>query len=365
MENSWVDPEPVPCEDAADSQGEKARAAHIIVNPAAGQDEPFLKTLNTTFKEAGWEYEVLVTQKAGDARQFAVEAVQKGAALVATYGGDGTVIEAASGLVGTSVPLGILPGGTGNMMSKALGIPQTFAEACALLVSDEKSCRAVHMGDIRTGTEAKDLSGSPATRQDRGPAAEQAQDQPEAAVDQPGSEFSFFQLIGVGLEAKMVEGADRDAKDRMGILAYGMAALQALAQPVISRYRLELDGDLVETEGVTCMVAIVENLGISGLAEALSCENHPDELDVMVLNKINLQSFVELLGTMRGKQPTIETIEHWHARRVKITAEPPQVAQADGELLGNTPIEVEMVPEPVLIIVPKDAPATTEAQADE
>jgi len=85
----------------------------------------------------------------------------------------------------------------------------------------------------------------------------------------------------------------------------------------------------------------------------------------MVLNKINLQSFVELLGTMRGKQPTIETIEHWHARRVKITAEPPQVAQADGELLGNTPIEVEMVPEPVLIIVPKDAPATTEAQADE
>jgi len=256
MEKNRVDHEPNPCEAAA-SQSDKAPAAHIIVNPAAGQDEPFLKTLNTTFKEAGWEYEVLVTQKAGDARQFAMQAVEKGAALVATYGGDGTVIEAASGLVGTSVPLGILPGGTGNMMSKALGIPQTFAEACALLVSDEKSCRAVHMGDIRAGTEAKDLSGSPATRQDRGPAAEQAQDQPEAAVDQPGSEFSFFQLIGVGLEAKMVEGADRDAKDRMGILAYGMAALQALAQPVISRYRLELDGDLVETEGVTCMVAIV------------------------------------------------------------------------------------------------------------
>jgi len=348
MENLRVDQPASPCAAAAPSKGKKAPVAHIIVNPAAGQDEPFLKTLNTIFKEAGWDYEVRVTQKAGDARQFAEEAVEKGATLVATYGGDGTVIEAASGLVGTNVPLGILPGGTGNMMSKALGIPQDFAEACALLVSDKKSCPPVRMGEIWAG---------PNVRSAADPAAEKRLPGREAAHtgDLPEPAFAFFQLIGVGLEAQMVEGADREAKDRLGILAYGIAALQALAQPQVSRYRLELDGKVVETEGVTCMVAIVENLGISGLAEALGSPNHPDDLDVMVLKKVDLQAFVELLATVRGRKPSIGAIEHWHAKRVRVDAKPPQVAQADGEVLGDTPVEVEIVPEPVMIIVPKDS----------
>jgi YegS/Rv2252/BmrU family lipid kinase len=312
-----------------------APVAYVIVNPAAGKDEPFLKVMNTIFNDAGWDYELKVTRKAGDARRFAAQAAENGADLVATYGGDGTVTEAASGLVGTQVPLGILPGGTSNMFSKALGIPQTFAEACSLLVSQAKACRPVHMGSIWAGPPHKAAAETP---------------------DVPVPAFAFLQLVGVGMEARMVEGADREAKDRLGILAYGVSALQALTQPKVSRYRLELDGVVVETKGVTCLVALVGNLGISGLAEALDTANHPDDLAVVVLKKVDREAFIDLLATIGGLQASMGTIKHWHAKRVRVEANPPQVAQADGEVLGDTPVDVEIVPEPVYVIVPGVTP---------
>ena len=261
---------------------------HVIVNPAAGQDEPFLKGMNAIFKDAGIDYDLSLTKTAGDAHRLAKEAVEAGADIVAAYGGDGTVIEVASGLIGSNVPLAILPGGTANMMSKAYGIPQDTHQAIALIAADQERRRE---GDNQT------------TRH-------------RVNIGQIGDRY-FFQLVGIGLEAKLVEGADRSSKDRLGMLAYGMAALQAISNPEVSTYRLEFDSQNFEVTGVTCLISIVENLNIPPLTRALGSADHSDEMDIIVLQKADLGSFVSLLATVAGAEPNANVMHHWHGSRVE------------------------------------------------
>ena len=92
-----------------------------------------LNVLNTVFREAGIDWDVFITKDAGDAERLAREAAEAGVDAVVVYGGDGTVTEAAAGLVGTEVPLAILPGGTANAIALALGIPTDLEAAAALL----------------------------------------------------------------------------------------------------------------------------------------------------------------------------------------------------------------------------------------
>jgi len=83
-------------------------------------------------KEAGITWEASVTHKPGDATLFAQAAVKEGVDALAVYGGDGTLMEAISGLMGSEVPLIILPGGSANVMANELRIPSDLKEACML-----------------------------------------------------------------------------------------------------------------------------------------------------------------------------------------------------------------------------------------
>src|SRR5690349_232798 len=166
------------------------RQIHVIINPAAGQDEPILNVLNSVLRPAEIKWDVFITNEAGDARKYAQQAVAAGVDAVAVYGGDGTVTEAASGLIGSNMPLVILPGGTGNVMSVELGIPAKLGDAIALLCDATQGSRLVDMGMVG---------------------------------DRP-----FFGHVAIGLEADMHQTADRSMKDRLGFLAYPIAALQAL-----------------------------------------------------------------------------------------------------------------------------------------
>ncbi len=94
------------------------KRVHVIVNPASGRDQPILHVLNSVFHPANVDWDIYVTKAAGDARRLAAEAVQAGADAVAVYGGDGTVAEVAAGLLGSEMPLAILPGGTTNATSR-------------------------------------------------------------------------------------------------------------------------------------------------------------------------------------------------------------------------------------------------------
>lgn len=299
--------------------GQKARSdrpqrIQVIINPAAGLEQPILKVLNLACQTAAVDWDVSITKQAGDGRRMAESAVRSGVDVVAVHGGDGTVMEVASGLVGSDVPLAIIPGGTANVMSIELGIPRDLIEATALAVSPPAHVRKVDMGRI---------------------------------------ESHYFMLrASAGFEAAMVEGAHRELKDRYGVLAYAISAFQALSEPQIARYYLTLDGEQIETEGMTCIIANSGSMGTPLFS--LSSDIRVDDglLDVLVIRKADLPSLVSLAASVVGGQENEATLQHWQVGRVTLAADPPLRIQADGEIIGETPVAAEVLPSAVQVIVP-------------
>src|SRR3954447_18069658 len=80
-------------------------------------------------QRSGWTAEVLATGGPGDARRLPAYGVGDGVDVVAVFGGDGTTMQAAAALVGTEVALGVIPGGTGNLLAGNLRIPASPARA--------------------------------------------------------------------------------------------------------------------------------------------------------------------------------------------------------------------------------------------
>src|SRR5690349_8821813 len=110
---------------------------HVIINPISGRPQPVLYTLNSVFRAAGVGWDVSVTHECGDACRAAKAAASQGIDVVAVYGGDGTVLEAATGLLGTTTPLAILPGGTANVLSVELGIPHDLTAATRIACAED------------------------------------------------------------------------------------------------------------------------------------------------------------------------------------------------------------------------------------
>lgn len=286
----------------------------IILNPGAGQDEPALKVFNKLFRDAGYEWDVRITHQAGDATRLAKEAVNDRVDMVVVYGGDGSIMEVAAGMVGSDIPLGIIPGGTGNVISLALNIPRAAADAAALLVGDERTIRSIDAGMV-------------------------------------GDKF-FLERLGVGLEATVTEAADREAKDKYGIFAYVISTVQALAEPDIVRYHLKIDGETIETSGLSCVVANVGDLGVANLSLAPDVDMSDGLLDVFIIRKAGLVSLFSLAASVIGGNENQETMPHYKGREIEIVAEPNQAVQADGELIGNSPILVKVLHQAIKVIVP-------------
>lgn len=292
---------------------------HVVLNPASGQPQPVLRTLNGVFHPAGIEWDVSMTRVSGDASRFAKEAVARGADLVAAYGGDGTQMEVAQGLRGSDIPMAILPGGTANLLSVELGIPKDLAEAARLMISDNRTIRSVDMGHVLIGK---------------------------------SGEYEFILRVGIGFEGKKIEIADREMKDKYGEFAYTIGGAKALHESQVARYRIVLDGKEVEVEGINLLVTNAGTIGVKGLTRSQEISVSDGLLDVLVATSKGLRTLTRALGGMVGSAPSSDARPLWHAREIEVEADPPQPVNGDGELWGDTPIKIRVIPAAVQVIVP-------------
>jgi diacylglycerol kinase (ATP) len=293
---------------------EKPKYVRVIINPAAGRDQPVLKTLNAAFRSSKTDWDVSITKRSGDGTRLAKDAVQAGADVVVVHGGDGTVMEVASGLMGTNIPMAIVPGGTANVMARELGVPNDLVEASTLIVNGESFVRRVDMGKV--------------------------------------GEHYFLLRAGMGLEAAMIEAADREMKDRLGLLAYAFTALQELASPQLATYHLTLDGEEAQAEGLACLVANSGNVGAAGISIVPDMDVSDGLLDVIVVTRSDLPSLIALAASVVGGVENAPALQHWRVKKATIRSDPPQSVQVDGEILEKTPVAVEVVPHAVRILVP-------------
>ena len=220
------------------------KKVHVVINPASGQPQPILNQINDVFYPAGVEWSVSITLKSGDATRFAKQAIAEGADVVCSYGGDGTVMEVAQAVQGGDIPMAILPGGTANLMSVELGIPKDLTKAAQIVVDPDSVVRHVDMGQVGE---------------------------------------IFMLRVGIGFAGEKVKMADREMKDKWGILAYSIAGLKALKTVPVAKYRITVDGEEYETDGKTCEIDNAGNIGVQGMTPAKNISVTDGMMDVFVV----------------------------------------------------------------------------------
>ena len=194
----------------------------VIVNPYATTVSDRLRNLVVYALQSRYSVEAIDTEKREHATQICREAAREGYDVVVAFGGDGTVNEAANGLVGSETPLTALPGGSTNVWARTLGIPNDVVDATEHL--------------LRMADEFQPLP--------RGPRAA------------PGGRHFVF-ASGVGLDASVVERVDRHPlrKARYGAWYYAYAAVDIFNRHYLVRpphVRVRADGRTLE--GVTVIV---------------------------------------------------------------------------------------------------------------
>jgi diacylglycerol kinase (ATP) len=294
------------------------RRIHVVINPASGRPQPILHTLNRVFRAGDIDWDISLTKKSGDAERFARQAAAKGVDVVAAYGGDGTVMEVARGLLNSPTPLAILPGGTANLMSVELGIPKDLEQAVSIACSQESQIRLVDVGQAR--------------------------------------DTYFLLRVGLGFAARKVELANRKLKNKFGIMAYTIAGLKALAKTKPAHYRITLDGRSVEVDGLTCLVDNAGNMGVSGISPAKNISISDGWLDVLLIIDSSFSNLVDL-GYSLVEMKTPDSYVHWQAKEIEIDCDTPESIQIDGEMAGETPVSIRVIPQALRVLTP--APAGT------
>jgi len=289
---------------------------HIVINPASGQPQPILNQINDVFYPAGVHWGVSITRESGDATRFARQAIAEGADVVCSYGGDGTVMEVAQAVQGGDIPMAILPGGTANLMSVELGIPKDLTKAAQIAIDPNSVVRRVDMG--QTG------------------------------------EQLFMLRVGIGFAGEKVKLADRELKDKWGVLAYSIAGLKALETVPVAKYRITVDGEEYETQGKTCLIDNAGNIGVQGMSPSKDMSVSDGLLDVIVVRDSSVGSLLAVGGQVLGRDASPDTIKHWQGREIRVECDPPQAVQGDGENWGDTPTSAKVLPGVLPILVPPD-----------
>lgn len=295
------------------------RVAHLIFNPISGQGDPEadLDCLRSHLAPS-FDLTVHQTTPQRGAYALAAQAIEQGVDLVIAAGGDGTVNAVAAALIGTPLPLAIIPRGTANAVASALGIPTNLEDACKTAISGEPR-----------GIDTASCNGHP-----------------------------MVLLAGIGIEAEIVESTSREAKDRMGILAYILSGLQHLRQ--LNRFAacLEMADRTISVEASAITVANVApptSILAQGPAQVIADDGL---LDITIVAPEGfggaLAASYELFrSAVAGEATQRDDIGYLRSSSVTIRTDPPQKVVLDGESLGETPLEVSCVPQGLRLISPQ------------
>jgi YegS/Rv2252/BmrU family lipid kinase len=291
------------------------RPALLIWNPASGGGGRWanrMPEIRALLAAGGFDVDVAPTTEPGHATALAAEACNDGGCeVVFGLGGDGTLREVATSLLGTGVPLGILPGGTTNVLALALGIPSSPVRAAALYGA----------------TEARSL--------DVGVAAG----------------IPFLMMVSAGVDSDVLRRVSQSAKRRFGRLAVAAQALPALRAHA-STVRTVVAGDR-RLEGTFVLASNVRYYG--GPFEITPAASPLDGvLDFAVFSGRGRLAMLELaLDVATGTHLARSDFSTWKGTAARIEGAGEAWVQIDGDPMQlPLPIEIALVPERLTILLP-------------
>ena len=270
--------------------------AAIIVNPAKSDVAHLREQVDKTLAAAGWSTSLwLETTPEDPGPGMAQAAVEAGVQLVVICGGDGTLLACLHTLVGTDVPVALLPLGTGNLLARNLGVPTELDDALAVALDGVD--RRIDCG--RVG-------------------------------DQP-----FAVMAGIGFDAAMMADATEGMKRFAGWPAYVAGGLRHLRDPMM-RVRLRIDdGPPMRRRARTVLIGNVGRLQ-GGLELLLDAEADDGLLDVVVVAPRTLRDWIRLgWRVIRRHRRRHPHLERFRGRSVVVEADRIAPRQMDGEVIDD------------------------------
>jgi len=284
----------------------------LIINPSAGQSEPIMEIISRVFHDSEKKVDIHVLED-GEKASDIITLSKSNADLIAVYGGDGSVTEAAAGLIGIDIPLAIIPGGTANILAKELGIPQDTEAALKLIRDGHFQVKIIDTGMVNSRP--------------------------------------FLLRINLGIMAEMITTADNDLKNKIGQLAYGVSTIKSIYEAEPVKYQLLIDGEATEATGVALTVTNSGSIGIGDLQLQPGISISDGLLDVVLLKDTGFLSLMKAAGSSLMGMET-GAISHWKCREVKITMPGKQNYICDDCEESATELVISVVPASLSFVIP-------------
>ncbi|MNK98936.1 Diacylglycerol kinase [compost metagenome] len=294
--------------------------ALILVNPVAGPTRPKGDSwdwLLAMLAEAGFQAELKVTGAAGEARAMAAEAAAAGVDRILVVGGDGTVNEVVQAIAHTQTSLGLIPAGTVNVLANEFGIPADYQAAARIAVDGD--CVSIDLGRA--------------------------------------NDRYFTMMVGIGYDAAVTYAMWPSLKKIAGQLAYVVSGVQNFFTHRASRMRLRIDGTRrIRRLGYFMVVSNTRLYGGPGRTVNELADTRDGLLDLTIFR--SRRWYHVIFGLTRvffGRGKRFARIEAMRVRSVDVKASRRLPYQLDGDNAGHTPVSIEVRPQALRLMVPKDA----------
>jgi len=297
------------------------QTALIILNPVAGlvNSQVLTRLIEARFHTAGWTTRIHLTQPNEDFTTLIKQEAEKGVDVVVAAGGDGTIAAVAGAMAHSTLTLGLIPIGTWNAIGRHFRISLNPLSAIGTITGRHK-IRRMDLMEIGDRIHAMNL--------------------------------------GVGFSSRMIAGTARTEKRRLGKLAYFAQAFRQVFGLEMKKYIIEADGRLYRGRAAEIFVANYGIIGFNLIENALNI--HPDDgkVDVLIFKTRTILDIPSVLwnAIVRRKKRAPKYQQLSAVSKVAIKTTPALPVQADGELLGDTPISITVLPRSVKVIVPSIYP---------
>jgi YegS/Rv2252/BmrU family lipid kinase len=293
------------------------RKVKVFVNPISGRGVGMkaIPHLRRGFRELGFDVEVVVTDRAGQAKS-GCWGLEKNVAAVVAVGGDGTLSEVINGVGDQNVPIALYPAGTGNCLAKELKIPQ----------NPELFCRMVAEGKT-IGLDVAEWTGH----------------------------RRFHSFCGVGFDAKVVEELSKNRTGAIVMSAYATPIMRALKNYNWPSIRVEVDGEEITRSAGLVIVSNIKTYAVMEVSANAALDD--GLLDVCVFQTRTWGAmFRYAFGAFTKTHTNDRDVIYVQGKRIKISADRPNVpVQMDGDNAGTLPVELNCIPGVVRFIVPSQA----------
>ncbi|MEM9770573.1 MAG: lipid kinase [Cyanobacteria bacterium P01_D01_bin.73] len=294
-----------------DSGGRSPRHGLLLVNPKSRRGAAALGPAIAQLEAQGLEITFRSSRNPEDLPDI-IERHRDQVDCVIVGGGDGTLNAALPGLLGTQLPLGILPLGTANDLARTLGIPNDLTAACDLIAKGYQ-----HRIDVGLA-----------------------------------NNHPFFNVASMGLSVDITQRLTRAAKKQWGVLAYLWSAMQTVLHSKPFRATIETEDGKTRVRTIQIAVGNGRFYG-GGMAIASDATIDDERLDLYSLETRRWWDIVNLLPAIySGQLREVNQARTMESRSFRVTTSRPHSVNTDGEISTTTPVLFELQPRAIAVFTP-------------